>query len=139
MVVGLTNQPARFIMLEEEKRMNETTPRDIPAEVRAEIESDPLVGIIAEDGRYFGPYHDETTDTVYDGLGRPVDVEAAVEQSRRWIRETCRQYEHKYGLSSHEFFRLWQGGNGQVEDTAETTEWVSLYQHLNWANDSQRD
>jgi len=92
MVVGLTNQPGRFIILEEEKRMNETTPRDIPAEVRAEIESDPLVGIIAEDRRYFGPYHDETTDTVYDGLGRPVDVEAAVEQSRRWIGKTCRRH-----------------------------------------------
>jgi len=118
--------------------MNEITPRDIPAEVRAEIESDPLVGIIAEDGRYFGPHYDEATDTLYDGLGHPVDVEAMVEQSQRWIRETCGRYERKYGLPSLEFYRLWQSGDGHVEDTAETTEWAALCRHLDWANGSRR-
>ncbi|MBL7063936.1 MAG: hypothetical protein ISS49_06960 [Anaerolineae bacterium] len=117
--------------------MNETTPRDIPAEVRAEIESDPLVGIIAEDGRYFGPYHDEATDTVYDGLGRPVDVEAMVARTRRHIREGLQRYEERYRIPSSEFYQRWQqdGLQDSLENSDDFYLWAQMYRDARWMTD----
>ena len=71
--------------------------------------------------------HQQASEIMRRTLDKLLRYEMALSQEQlNQLQEDMRQFEHKYGLSSDEFFRQFQAG--QTDDRMDYVEWASMVQ-----------